>query len=34
MRKALERVPVSFADSENSSLAGAAVALTAKEKQA
>jgi glucokinase len=33
MRKALERVPVSFADSENSSLAGAAVALMAKEKQ-
>jgi glucokinase len=31
MRKALERVPVSFADSENSSLAGAAVALMAKE---
>jgi glucokinase len=33
MRKALEKVPTSFADSENTSLAGAAAALTARERQ-
>ncbi len=33
MRKALEQVPTSFADSENASLAGAAVALVARGRQ-
>ncbi|MDB5690939.1 MAG: glucokinase [Alphaproteobacteria bacterium] len=33
MRKALEKVPISFADSDNAGLAGAATALLAKEKQ-
>ncbi|HEX5182721.1 MAG TPA: glucokinase [Allosphingosinicella sp.] len=33
MRKALEKVPTSFADSENTSLAGAAAALAARERQ-
>jgi glucokinase len=33
MRKALEKVPTSFAESENTSLAGAAAALAARERQ-
>jgi glucokinase len=33
MRKALDQVPTSLADSENASLAGAAVALAARERQ-